>query len=188
MTFDRRRRPGTRRTARRIFAAIEATPGAYLRELQRDLALPMGMLEYHLARLERAGLVTVLSGENKRFFPERMDARDKRYLVLLRQDGCRRVVLRLLAAPDASQSSLQEARPYRPSTLRHYLGKLVYAGLAVRAKDGRQNTFRLVDGERAYALLVRHQPSFLDRVLDGFLEGFDVLHLAEVEETSAEEE
>ena len=135
--------------------------------------MPMGMLEYHLGRLEAAGLVSVLAGDHKRFFPTRMDAGDKRYLALLRQAGCRAVVIRLLESPGSNHGDLAAVLPYHPSTLSFYLAKLVESGLATRAAEGRLVRYSLVDGEKALALLVRHRPSFMDRALDAFLEGFE---------------
>lgn len=157
---------------RRIFARVEEAPGVYLRELQRDLDMPMGMLEYHLARLEDAGLVSVVAGDHKRFFPTRMDAADKRYLAVLRQEGCRTVILRLLESPGATHGELRATLRYHPSTLSFYLAKLVERGLATRTMDGRLARYALVDGDKALVLLVRHRPSFMDRALDAFLEGF----------------
>src|SRR5688572_10390875 len=135
--------------------------------------MPMGMLEYHLGGLEQAGLVTVLAGDHKRFFPTRMDAADKRYLAVLRQEGCRAVVTRLLEAPGSSHGDLAAVLPYHPSTLSFYLAKLVDHGLARRTTDGRLVRYTLLDGEKVLALLVRHRPSFVDRALDAFLDGFE---------------
>lgn len=166
-------------TRRRIFDLVARQPGRYLRELQRALAMPMGMLEYHLRRLEEAGLVAVEQGEQKRFFPRQMPPADRKHVALLRQEPCRLLVLRLLERPGASHRELLRLTSYRPSTLSDYLAKLVAGGIAERTRDGRENRYRLADPQRAHALLVRLRPSFLDRVLDRFLEGFDAVHLAE---------
>jgi len=161
---------------RRIYAHILDQPGAYLREIQRAVDMPMGMLEYHLGRLEKAGLVTVLQEDHKRFFPEKMDARDKRYVALLRQKACRDVVVHLLTRPGASHKELRSATALLPSTLSYYLARLVDAGLASREKDGRLTRYSLVDAERAQGVLVQYRPTFLDRVLDRVLEGIDEVH------------
>lgn len=160
-------------TRRRVYAQVTERPGSYLRELQRALDMPMGMLEYHLGRLEGAGLVTVLQAENKRFFPADMPRLDKRYLALLRQDACRRIVLVLLAARGATRAQIAERTAIPPSTVSYYLAKLVDAEVVAVAKDGRENRYALVDGQRTHALLVLHRPTLLDRVLDAFLDSFE---------------
>lgn len=165
-------------TRRRIFAYVVDQPGSYLREMQRDLGMAMGALEYHLGQLEKAGLLTVLHEEHKRFFPARMDVADKRHLALLRQDVPRRIVLQLLAEPTMAHGRLRDAVGVLPSTMSYYLSKMTDAGIATRAKDGRQNLYALSDPQRAYALLVRYRPTFVDRLLDGFLESFEGVNVA----------
>lgn len=162
-------------TRRRIFARVVDEPGAYLRELQRALGMAMGALEYHLGYLEKAGLVSVVQEEHKRYFPARMDAADKRHLALLRQDVPRRIVLHLLASSPASHGRLREALGVLPSTASYYLAKMTDAGIATRTKDGRQNLYALRDPERAYSLLVRYGPTFVDRLVDRFLDGFEAV-------------
>lgn len=174
-------------TRRRIHARLAERPGSYLRELQRDLAMPMGMLEYHLGRLEKAGLVTVVHGDHKRFFPAEMDARDKRVLALLRQDACRRVVVHLLGHPGASHGEIHAATELLPSTLSYYLARLVDAGLATRRKEGRQTRYAVADPLRAERVLVQFRASFLDRVLDRFLESLEAVRLGRGSTTGAEE-
>ncbi|MHB8604099.1 MAG: winged helix-turn-helix transcriptional regulator [Thermoplasmatota archaeon] len=168
---------------RRIFAYIVDHPGLYLRELQRALGGSMGALEYHLDQLHQAGLIAVIHEENKRFFPARMDAADKRVLALLRQDAPRRLVIFLLEHPGAAHHELTAATGYPASTVSFYLAKLANASLIDREKTGREHRYTLTDPRRAYALLVQYRATFLDRVLDGFLAGFDAVHLREKDRT-----
>lgn len=165
-------------TRRRLFAFILDQPGAYLREIQRALDMPMGALEYHLGQLEKAGVITVLHEENKRFFPARMDAADKRGLSLLRQESLRRLVMQLLEHPGAAHKDILALTGLAASTLTFYMAKLVAAGLVERKREGRESHYWLVDPTHVYGLLVTHRPSFLDRVLDGFLDSFDGVHLS----------
>jgi predicted transcriptional regulator len=160
-------------TRRRIYARVVDEPGVYLRELQRALGMPVAMLEYHLGKLEDAKLVTVLRDDHKRYFPAQMDATDKRYLALLRHEACRGVVMHLLARPGATRKELVESTALLPSTLSYYLAKLVEAGMATRAKEGRLSRYALVGPERALALVARYRPSLLDRVLDRVMAGLD---------------
>lgn len=164
-------------TRRRIYSRIVDHPGEYLRELQRALDMPMGALEYHLLQLERAGIVTVLHEENKRFFPAQMDAADKRDIALLRQESLRRLCVVLLEMRVASHKEILARTDLAPSTLTYYASKLVEAGLVEKQRRGRESLYALKDGGRVYGLLVRYRSSFLDRVLDGFLASFDTVRL-----------
>lgn len=139
--------------------------------------MPMGALEYHLDQLERAGLVSVVHAENKRFFPANVDAHDKRALALLRQESARRIVMKLMERPATTRGQLATDVELPPSTVTFYLSKLVASGLVERRSMGRENHYSLRDPSRVHALLVRYRSSFLDRVLDGFLDGFDALRM-----------
>lgn len=137
----------------------------------------MGALEYHLDQLEKAGLVSVLHEENKRFFPSQIDAVEKRGLALMRQEPLRRIAMLLLERDEATHKELVAVTRFAPSTLSFYAAKLVDAGLAERRREGRESRYRLTDPARTLALLVRYRASFLDRVLDGFLASFDSVRL-----------
>lgn len=165
-------------TRRRIYTFIVDRPGVYLREIQRDLDLPMGMVEYHLGRLEGAGIVSVVHEDFKRYFPAQVPPLDRRHVGLLRQASCRRIVAHLLEHPGATHGELYRATGLVPSTLSYYLAKLAEAVLVVGARDGRQMRYRLHAPERLHALLLQYRRTFMDRVLDRFLEGLDEVHVA----------
>lgn len=162
-------------TRRRIYAHVCKHPGAYLREIQRALLMSMGALEYHLSQLEAAGLVRAEMSENKRYYAMNVPERDARLLGLLRQALTRRVILVLLESGPSSHQDLMRATGLRSSTLSYHARKLTEAELVAREKLGRETTYRLVDADRVIRLLVEHRESFLDRVLDRFLEGFDAM-------------
>lgn len=162
---------------RRIYAYVTSHPGAYLREIQRALDAPMGSLEYHLDQLEKAGLVAIEQDANKRFFPARTSAEDVRLLSLLRREALRRIVSILLETGTCTHKELVARTSYPPSTVTFHVAKLVEAELVDRERDGRETRLTLRDPKQIHALLVRYQPTFLDRVLDAFLQGFDAMHL-----------
>lgn len=164
-------------TRRRIYTYVVDHPGSYLREIQRALDMTMGSLEYHLGQLVEAGLVTVQHEENKRFFPARMDASERRPLSLLRQEAVRRIAAALLVEPESPHKDLAAATGLGGSTLSYYLAKLAEAGLVTSRRDGRTTRYALTDPARVHRLLVRYRATFLDRILDAFLDGFDAVRL-----------
>ena len=160
-------------TRRRIYAHVRAHPGAYLREMQRVLAMSMGALEYHLGQLEAAGLLRVEQGENKRFYAASVPERDARVLGLLRQAIARRVMLTLLESGPASHQELMAATGLRSSTLTYHAKKLAEADLVARERSGRETLYRLLDADRVTRLLVEYRASFVDRIVDAFVESFE---------------
>lgn len=169
-------------TRRRIYAYVRAHPGAYLREAQRALTMSMGALEYHLGQLEAAGLVRVEQGENKRFFAASVPERDARVLGLLRQAIARRVVLALLESGPASHQELMAATGLRSSTLTYHARKLADAEILARERAGRETLYRLLDADRVTRLLVEYRASFVDRIVDAFVEGFEAMGRGEGED------
>lgn len=162
-------------TRRRLYAHIAKHPGQFLRELQRQLGMAMGTLEFNLAALQKSGLIQVEEAENKRFFPAAMPPPDRKLLAVLRQAIPRRICVELLRAPGSSPAFLAAALGIGPTTLNYHLTKLVDAGLLERQRDGRQSRYHLVDPEPALRLLIAHKDSLLDRIVDGFLAGLEDL-------------
>ena len=162
-------------TRRRLYQHVLAHPGKYLRELQRDVGMAMGSLEYHLDALAKAGLVTVLHDGNKRFFPNRMDARDKRVLAFLRQELPRRALAIALQEGSCSKTQMLGDLDAAPSTLNHHLRHLVEAGLLVAARDGREAVYEVGDPDAVLRLLVAYRSSLADRMVDKYLDGMDAM-------------
>lgn len=162
-------------TRRRLYAHILAHPGRYLREIQRDLGMAMGSLEYHLDRLEKMALVTSLQDSNKRFFPAQMDRRDKPMLAVLRQELPRRILVTALGAEECTKSQLVHDLEVAPSTLNYHLRRLSDAGLLEASHVGREAVYRLRERDAVLRLLVAHRSSFMDRLVDHFLATADEL-------------
>ena len=160
---------------RRLYRRIVDSPGLHLRELQRGSGMAMGALEYHLAALEKAGLVTVRQDANKRFFPAEMDARDKPVLAFLRQELPRRVLAHALSEAASTKAGLVAALDVPMSTLNHHLRKLVEVGLLVDVRDSREAAYAVADPERVLRLLVAQRATFMDRWVDNLLAGMDAL-------------
>lgn len=158
---------------RRIYDAIRAHPGKYLRELQRDLGIAMGALEHHLDALVDAGLVSVSQSANKRYFPTEIDRRDKPVLAFLRQELPRRALLEILREGTIPRARLLERLSVAPSTFNHHARHLVEAGLVRRVGSEREAAFEAVDPERIVRLLVTYRASFLDRWVDRLLDGME---------------
>jgi predicted transcriptional regulator len=162
-------------TRRRIYEHVARHPGKYLRELQRELGLAMGALEYHLDQLAAAHLVSVAHEAQKRFFPTDMDRRDKPVLAFLRQKLPRRALLLVLRDGACPKARMLVELDLAPSTLNYHLRRLVDFGLLQADREGRDAVYRVTDAPRVVALLVAHRASLMDRMVDAFLEGMDAM-------------
>ena len=86
---------------RRIYQLVSKYPGMYLREIEKELGLSIGVLEYHLTYLEKKDILSVeREGHRKRYFVrEDVSFGDKPTISLLRQEIPRRIVIFLMLNP-----------------------------------------------------------------------------------------
>lgn len=159
---------------RRIYEHLRRAPGLHLRQIQRDLELPLGTLEYHLHQMEKAGLLVTREPERyKAYYPnEDLSRHDRDYLYYLRQAMPRRIALEVVHQPGVTFKQLVARLPIGPSTLSFHLKKLRRAGIVEEARQGREATYRCMEPDRVRALIIRYRPTFMDDVVDRFAEAW----------------
>ena len=158
-------------TRRAVYDCIHQFPGIHLREIQRKLDMPMGLLEYHLIYLEKNRFVGIQKeGHYKRYYPARSGVKDKVLLALLRQDIPRKILVRLLERDVACHSDILEYFHISPSTLSFHLNKLVKARVLNREKKGRIRYYSIREKEKVIETLITYRESFIDEVVDRFAE------------------
>jgi len=153
---------------KRVYDLVVRAPGVHLREIERLTGLPLGVVRYHLDRLQREGLI--FSKEDryfKRFFPrDRIPNVPTETFVALRQEALRRVVLHLMNHPGATHLELREALNLPPSTLSTYLSILLSKNVLRRERTGKENHYFVADEEAVMKVLLVYRPTFLDRLVD----------------------
>jgi len=123
-----------------ILEFIKANPGSHLRGIKRELNLAMGVLQYHLRRLEKdQSIISRRRGLYKRFY-KRLDfeVEEQEILGVLFQETERDLLLYLLKTPDATQKELSEFAHISASSTSWHMKRLVEAGLV---KSRRQGSF-----------------------------------------------
>jgi len=123
-----------------ILEFIKANPGSHLRGIKRELNLAMGVLQYHLRRLEKdQSIISRRRGLYKRFY-KRLDfeIEEQEILGVLFQETERDLLLYLLKTPDATQKELSEFAHISASSTSWHMKRLVQAGLV---KSRRQGSF-----------------------------------------------
>ncbi len=157
----------------RIRREIILNPGLHFRELQRRLSLPTGVLEYHLNRLVKDGDVEALrDGKYVRYYPSMALTReDKRLLKVLRRGTIRKILLFLADGPRTG-TEISEALGITPSTTSRHLAYLQSEGVIAVEKRGRTKYYSLRERERMIAVLKKFRRSFMDKLVDNFLDGF----------------
>ena len=141
-----------------------------MREIGRDLEIPMGTLEYHLHYLVKADLLTIRQDPRytRYFATGELSRREKDVLAVLRQKVPRQIAAHLLLAPGSSHGALLTKFALSGSTLSFHLKKLVRTGIAQQEKSGRENLYRVVEPDLVARVLIQHRATFFDDVVDRF--------------------
>lgn len=138
----------------RMRALLLHSPGLHLREIARELSLPMGSALHHLDRLVADGTMDARrDGRYKRFFPAGVvDRGDRDAVSLLRRKTPRRILESLLHSP-RTQRNLAESLGIARSTLSVALARLTETGLLIRSPRWPEDVWSVANEVAARALL-----------------------------------
>jgi predicted transcriptional regulator len=157
----------------KIYSIIIKNPGLHFREIQRRTETATGSLQYHLEVLQKRHLVkSSKSGKFLRYYSVRaqVSEEDKKGLELLRQDSVRNIVLYLMQKKKANNSAIAKKVGLSPSTTSFHTSKLVEAGIVGKKQKGRKIFFYIADPKESARLLTGYKKSFLDEMVDQFVE------------------
>ena len=157
---------------RKIFDIIAGRPGTYLREMERELGMAIGLLSYHLDQLEKKGLVrSEDDGYRKRYFPvEGFRLRDRRYTTFLRQKAARNIILLLLDRKEMRFQGIQREIGVSKSTLSYHLKRLVDGGVVGERKVEREKHYTLSEPEAVVDAFLMLRGSMEGDAVDRFTE------------------
>lgn len=176
-------------TRRRVYEFIKNNPGTHMREIQRRLTMPIGVLKFHIQYLIKHEMI---SEKPDRYYKRyyligTLGSVDKEALSVLRQQYPRWIILYLLDHTGAKHKELLNKFNLKPSTLSFYLKSMVNKKIVIRKRAGRQSSYSLTNPEAIMKILITYRPSFFDKLVDRFLETwFDGFsgdeHVEDVEE------
>lgn len=164
----------------KIYRTITKNPGLHFREVQRRTGLATGSLQYHLDFLAKRNLVKIVrQGKFVRYYNIR-DGKlgdDETLMNLLRQESLRKIALFLLTRKSATNFSIASAVGLSPSTISWHLTKLVSNNIVGVRKRLRKKYFYLLDPVKVKGILRGYQKSFLDGLVDHFVEIWDSMEV-----------
>jgi len=164
----------------KIYKAINKSPGLHFRELQRRTKIATGSLQYHLDFLMKRHIIkAVKKGKFVRYYSTRGTqlGEDEQTIALLRQPSLRKIILFLLTKKRANNEKIAAAVDLSPSTVSWHMLKLVQGNLVEKRRVGRKTFFYIVEGERTAEILSSYKKSFLDEMVDSFVELWDEMQL-----------
>jgi predicted transcriptional regulator len=155
-----------------LYRIIRTSPGLHFREIQRRTDSGTGQLEYHLEYLMKAGLIlSERTGGYLRYYPRaEITPEEKRILALVRQKSVRRILLYLLENESCNLDELVNNLDISSSTISWHLRKIIDAGVVDKVVDGRKTMYSLTDPGLIVEVLIQYRESFMDSMVDRFIE------------------
>lgn len=161
---------------RKIYNAVRKFAGCHFREIERKSGLSTGSVKYHLDYLAKKDLIMhEKEGNNIRYFPRDFGSKNKKLMSLLRQKSIRKILLFILTHDNCNHEQIVGYAKLSPSTVSWHLKKLEENKIIGFIKKGRKNFYNiLIDKEEIIKLLITYKESFLDSMIDGVIEMWDV--------------
>ena len=133
---------------RLLLEAIQSRPGVHLRELASRHDTAVTNTQWHLRKLEQAGLVKTQKVQGRRLYYPVQGGQESRTKAIenaaLRNPNAERVSDYLAANAGCNQRMLAEALGMNPGTVRWHLRKLESAGLVRVIHEGSQARYFLM--------------------------------------------
>jgi predicted transcriptional regulator len=152
-----------------ILEFIKCYPGTHLRRIRRELNLAMGVLQYHLSKLEKdQRIVSQRRGLYKRFYSRaEFGSEEREILSVLSQETERDLLLYILKTPDATQKELSEFANISASSTSWHMRRLAQAGLVVSRRQGSHVHYMVRrDPVKIIGLLRSYHPNTWERWVD----------------------
>lgn len=155
-----------------IYSLISLSPGLHFREIQRRTKIATGQLTYHLDYLQKAGLIKMENdGEYLRYYAHiQITDGERRVLELARQRSIRHILLYLLENDNCNHDYLVRNLDIAPSTISWHLKKLIDADVVNKKVEGRKSFYSLNNPGLIKKVLIEYKESFLDILVDRFIE------------------
>ena len=139
-------------TRTEIYNFVNANPGVQFRAICSSLGLSIGVVQFHLAVLEKSGLVTsIRKGKYKRFFTKGFSKAEKEAIATLRLDTVKNILKALLQGKRVSHHELAVHLNISSQGLTWQMNRLRETGLVQETRDGLNVTYTL---EQTYVPIV----------------------------------
>ncbi len=159
------------KTRKKIYTFIKNTPGIYIRELERETDFTIGQLTYHISILVKANLIKEeTDGRFKRFYPVGLNDYDRKILSLLRRPSLRKIIILFLENERITNKELSEKMSFSPATISWYIQNLKDLDLIHNETRGNEVFYSLKDEDEIIKVLIAYKESFLDKMVDRFIE------------------
>jgi predicted transcriptional regulator len=125
-------------TRAEIYDFIKTNPGVQFRGICNQLGLSIGLAQFHLGVLKKAGLISFFrDGRYKRFFESnRFSNKEMKMLSLLRRDTAKMILKTVLRRKSISHSELSHELSVTSQGLTWQMNRLEEEGIVQESKQG----------------------------------------------------
>jgi len=149
---------------------IEENPGIRYRELLRLTGLVNGVLTYHLAALEKSNVIKVdRQTRMTRYYTVSVPENESAILKFVRHEPIREIVLFILENDTCTFNEIVEHTKKAQSTVSSHLKRLKESGI-VSVRYGEYQLYKLTDKDLVAEVLSKYKASFVDRVVDNYVD------------------
>ncbi len=152
---------------------VNRFPGIRYREVMRLSGLSNGVLSYHLHLLEKSGRIRAQRQSRvTRLYPPSMSHNEATVIAALRQIKARQIILYLIEKGSSTFNDIVGDVNRSKTTVYWYLGKLQDAGLVKTSQADGRLIYSVNNREEIIRLMSRYRSSFLDKMVDNFLDNW----------------
>jgi len=134
-------------TRTEIYDFIKANPGVQFRGICNQLGLSIGLAQFHLGVLKKAGLISFIrDGRYKRYFEsKKFSEKEMGIISLLRHETARSILKAMLDRKEMSHGELASQLSITSQGLTWQMNRLKRVGLVQNSKDGMRMIYLLED-------------------------------------------
>ena len=145
---------------RNIYNLIKKNPGLHLSKISELLNIRISLIEYHLATMERMGVISCVKekGYIRYYVAGKIGSKDKKILSILRQEIPLKIVLFLLKNPHSRHRDILKELKVARSTLTYHVHKLIKNEIIDVHETDEEKTFKIRDEKKITSLLIKYKP------------------------------
>ena len=128
-----------------VLEFIRKNPGCHMRQIQRELDMAMGTIQYHLNSLEEMGrIVSERSDSHRYYFPVgSFGDLERNILKILNQDSAREILLFIIERKNPTQTDIANTIKISSGTANWHLVRLLQYGIITEQKEGKFKRYQL---------------------------------------------
>jgi predicted transcriptional regulator len=152
--------------AKRVIQFIQDHPGCHLRRIRNELEISMGTVQYHLARLEKAGrIASNRHGLFRYYFPIGVfQDNEKNLLEILSQETARDILIFIIEQKNPTQTDIVDRIGVSAASVSWHVGRLTKLGLISEIREGKYKRYQLNgDPRNLVSLMKNYYPTLWDR-------------------------